>query len=87
MKTAEEKYMADPAFHALVDSMVSAIGNEGFTPSEMREASLFACIRYEMMNVRRYVFTHGEMQTALIHLDAVRDALKMEGKNATAKRN
>jgi len=55
MKTPRAKYEHDPKYHALVDTFVNAIITTEFTPSEIREASILACIIYEEQYVRRYV--------------------------------
>lgn len=47
MKTPEEKYKNDVEYHQLVDLLESFIHNAQFTPSEIREAAIFACIKYE----------------------------------------
>jgi len=52
MKTPEEKYNNDPEYCRMVDSLVSYIEGHKFAPSEMREMVMFACIRYEQMQVR-----------------------------------
>jgi len=52
MKTPREKYMNDPEYHALVNMLESFIERAQFTPSELREASVLACINYEMRHVR-----------------------------------
>jgi hypothetical protein len=66
MKTPEEKYMADPAYHVLVDTMEQMIIEFKFTPSEMREAAVYACTRYEIRRPPTFVpFAYGE------HLDAI----------------
>ncbi len=54
MKIPEEKYRSDPHYHLLVDSMVSAIEQAQFTPSEMREAAVFACYLHESRRPMRY---------------------------------
>ena len=46
-KSPHERYYQDPDFRALVDMMVSYIATCKYTPSEMREASLLACIKWE----------------------------------------
>ena len=51
MKSPRERYFDDPIFHQLVDTMVSAIMQSQFTPSEIRDAALLASIRYEELNV------------------------------------
>lgn len=48
MKTPEEKYMYDANYRMLIDILENFIHLNQYTPSEIREASLFACIRYEM---------------------------------------
>ena len=52
MKTPREKYMNDPEYHALVASLEEHIERARFTPSELREACVLACINYEMRHVR-----------------------------------
>ena len=47
MKTPREKYQNDTQYKMLVDSLVSTIHECQFTPSEIREASMLACIIYE----------------------------------------
>ena len=51
MKTPQERYSSDPAFHALVNTMVNSIVQCKYTPSEMREAALFASIKYEETHI------------------------------------
>jgi hypothetical protein len=52
MKTPREKYMNDPEYHRLVDMLGQFIEAARFTPSELREACVLACINYEMRHVR-----------------------------------
>lgn len=52
MKTPREKYMNDSEYHALVDVLESFVERARFTPSELREASVLACINYEMRHIR-----------------------------------
>ncbi len=52
MKTPREKYMNDPEYHRLVDMLESFVERAQFTPSELREACVLACINYEMRHVR-----------------------------------
>lgn len=59
MKTPHEKYMHDPKYHNLVNALQSYIEAAEFTPSEVREAAMYACIRYEE-NRRRYTILRGE---------------------------
>lgn len=48
MKTPEEKYKSDPEYHALVDTLESFVHKTQFTPSEIRECAMLACIHYEI---------------------------------------
>lgn len=52
MKTPRDKYMNDPEYHQLVDTLEHFIERAQFTPSELREAAILACINYEMRHVR-----------------------------------
>ena len=52
MKTPAEKYMNDPEYHHLVKTLEMMIEQARFTPSELREAVILACINYEMRHVR-----------------------------------
>lgn len=51
MKNPEEKYRHDADYHMLVDTIENFINQAKYTPSEVREAAILACIHYEM---RRY---------------------------------
>lgn len=54
IKTAEDRYLSDPQFHALVDAMYHHIETLNLTPSEMREAAMYACILFEQRHVKNY---------------------------------
>lgn len=60
MKTPEEKYANDPMYHALVDTLEYMIHKAEFTPSEIREAAMFACIRYEEKTIRPIILRRSE---------------------------
>lgn len=47
MKTPQEKYTNDPLYYQLVNMLELFIEKAEFTPSELREAAVLACIRYE----------------------------------------
>jgi len=47
------KYLNDSQFHALVDVLEAHIRRADFTPSEVRQASMLACINYESYSLRR----------------------------------
>lgn len=55
MDTAEEKYMNDPMYRAMVETLTYLIAKGDFTPSELREMVIFACTRYEMMHLEKRV--------------------------------
>ncbi len=61
MKTPEQKYMSDPDYHMLVDLLESFIHRNQYTPSEMREAAMFACIKYEMNQPQRTIAFYEKM--------------------------
>lgn len=56
MWSLKERYQNDNAFRSLVDMMECQIAKAEFTPSEIRQAALLACINYEAMNVRKMYF-------------------------------
>lgn len=57
-----ERYYNDVTFRQLVDMLLSYIDRAEFTPSEIREAAMFAQILYEETRLRpRFVeVIHGE---------------------------
>jgi restriction endonuclease Mrr len=54
MKTPKEKYMNDPEYHHFVQMIEQMIEQARFTPSELREMCMLACINYEMRHVREH---------------------------------
>lgn len=68
MKTPKDKYLNDPEYHHLVDMLESFIDRAMFTPSELREACIFASINYEMRHVREFG-QNPEIMHALNTLD------------------
>ncbi len=52
MKTPEEKYNNDAIYHNLVDVIYGMIESADFSPSEIREAAMYACIQYELRHTR-----------------------------------
>lgn len=55
MKTPKEKYYHDPHYRAFVDTLVSYIHQAKYTPSEVREAAILACIIYEENNIHKHL--------------------------------
>jgi len=47
MKAPEEKYLTDPEYHKFVNAIELLIRKARFTPSEIREMCMLACIHYE----------------------------------------
>lgn len=58
--TPEERYHRDPAFRTLVDMLHHCIQTADYTPTEVREAALLACIHHDAMTVR-HLYCHPEM--------------------------
>ncbi len=52
----EDRYNRDPAFKSLVDVMHAFIQRAEYTPTEMREAALLACIHHDRLNVRHTLY-------------------------------
>ena len=52
MKTPRDRYLNDPEYHRLVDMLEHFVEEARFSPSELREAAVLACINYEMRHVR-----------------------------------
>ena len=50
--TPEQKYMNDPLYHRVVETLTHLIIDCKMTPGEVREAAMLASIHYEMRNVR-----------------------------------
>lgn len=50
--TTYEKYSSDPAFRTIVDALQSVIASYELTPSELRQAVMYACYLHEMRTVR-----------------------------------
>ena len=54
MKTPKEKYMNDPEYNHFVRTLEQMIEQARFTPSELREMCVLACINYEMRHIREH---------------------------------
>lgn len=51
----EDRYMNDPVFHALVDTMLAHLQQDEmrtYTPSDLRQAANFAAFLYESRTIR-----------------------------------
>lgn len=49
----EERYRNDPDFHILVKNLENIIETLRLTPSEIRDAAMFACIKFELTHVKQ----------------------------------
>ena len=65
MKTPKEKYANDPNYRLLVDMLEALIVQAEFTPSEIREACMLACIRHEQYRRMRPVVISAEAAAAM----------------------
>ena len=70
MKTPREKYATDPNYRRLVDMLEALIAKAEFTPSEMREACMLACIHNEQYRRIRPVVISAEAARAMEVLEA-----------------
>lgn len=48
MKSPTDRYQSDAEFHMLVDGIYSLLRQARFTPTEVREAAILACCKYDM---------------------------------------
>ena len=55
MMLPEERYRQDPYFHMLVDMIEDYYRKGIYSPSEIREAAMLACIHHEMKTVRPFL--------------------------------
>ena len=66
-RKAQAAYANDPQYHQLVDVLVNLIDGLQFTPSEVRETAVFACMLHEMRNPQPMIIN---MQTRPDEKDA-----------------
>jgi len=52
MRSPKDKYLNDPEYSRLVQTLESLIEQARFTPSELRETCILASINYEMRHIR-----------------------------------
>lgn len=53
---AQERYLRDPIYAALVDNIYAQIQDGKYTPTELREAVILAATKFEMYHCRRMVY-------------------------------
>ncbi len=56
MQSIGTRYQNDPVFRQLVDLLYSQLDAAQFTPSEVREAAMFAQILYEERHIRPIIY-------------------------------
>ena len=69
MKTPNEKYENDQSYRQIVDMLTALIHQSEFTPSEIREACMLACIRHEHYRRIRPVVISAEAARAISVLE------------------
>lgn len=75
MKSMHEKYMSDNSYRYTVDAMEAMIHQCHFTPSEMREMAVLACIHYEATrSIPPYIKPTSKQMTAFEILEKARKA-------------
>ena len=70
MKTPKEKYANDPNYRRIVDMLEALIAKAEFTPSEIREACMLACILHEHYRRIRPVVISAKAVDALEVLES-----------------
>lgn len=61
MIPASERYLHDPVFHQLVDTMYHYMTQLELTPYEMREAVMLAAVKFESTHIRPLMISNGEI--------------------------
>lgn len=59
-QTPDEKYRTDPQYRTFVDMLISMIEQCQFSPSEIREMAMLACIRHETYYARPTYLIDGK---------------------------
>jgi hypothetical protein len=72
------RYNDDPKFRSLVDIMTSCLWNAEYTPSELREAAIFAAMRVEAARIRPLIFDPNNYSIEYGVLKQVRDECRKE---------
>lgn len=62
----EGRYSRDPVFRQLVDTLHHFIREAKYTPTELREAALLACIHYESYRVRLIYLDKDQFNLSLL---------------------
>ena len=65
LKTPQGKYENDTQYHQIVDVIEHLLHDAQFSPSEVREAAVLACIHFEMRTVHRFQSINYKVKDAL----------------------
>jgi hypothetical protein len=74
MKTPRQKYQHDPQYRQLVQAMLAQVHEAQFTPSEIREAAILACIMYEETRIRTCDFVVPDIEESFDNIHKFLDA-------------
>lgn len=61
-KRLQDRYFNDPQFYTLVNVLTQQIEQLNFTPSEIRDAAMFAAIRFELFNAKPVIRVGGILE-------------------------
>ena len=88
MKSPKDRYEQDPIYRKLVDGIEALIHQAQFTPSEVREAAVMACIHYEMRyGLRHYYTVPAHIADALRDIQTYRETPDPNAKQPATNNN
>ena len=76
--TPRDRYINDPEYNYLVRTLESIVEKARFTPSELRQACILACINYEMRHIGERAYIDPRVDDALHTLDSFINRSKQE---------
>lgn len=59
-ESAWSRYSRDAQYHAMVDAIYHSIVSMKLTPTEVREAAMLACIKFEESRPRSFLYLDEE---------------------------
>ena len=81
MKSPQDRYENDARYKTFVDVIEHMLHEAQFSPSEVREAAILACIHFEMRSTYRFRVVPIKVNEALQTLADFRKAQKEEEEN------